>query len=69
MCDEKVDIATMIRQNLMLLAFEVSRWPVYKNENRMYPSNFERKEIENAYGNFKVSFYYYFTKKKKPKCW
>lgn len=42
----------------------------------MYPSNFERKEIENAYGNFKVLFYYNFTKKKNAaemvqwvKCW
>lgn len=67
MFNEKVDISTMIRQNLMLFIFEVSRWPVFKNENRMYPSNFERKEIENAYGNFKVLFYYNFTKEKNPK--
>lgn len=70
MFNEKVDISTMIRQNLMLFVFEVSRWPVQKNENRMYPGNFERKEIENAYGNFKVLFYYNFTKEKKiSKCW
>lgn len=31
----------------------------------MYTSNFERKEIEIAYGNFKVLFYYNFTKEKK----
>lgn len=47
MRDVKVDISTMLRQNLMLLVFEASRWPVYKNKNRMYPSNLGRKEISN----------------------
>lgn len=47
MHDVKVDISTMLRKNLMLLVFEASRWPVYKNKNRMYPSNLGRKEISN----------------------